>query len=103
MRNSGDRIGQVLGGRYKVIAALEKGGQGQVYVGHDLKAGDKVAIKILGGELARSSESRERMFREAQAMAALAGTAAVRVYHQVYTDDGALALIMELLIGSDLD
>lgn len=103
MQKPGDRIGQVLGGRYKLLAALEKGGQGQVYLGHDLKDGDKVAIKVLGDRAARSSEWRERMFREAQAMAALAGTAAVRVYHQVYTDDGALALIMELLVGSDLD
>jgi serine/threonine-protein kinase len=99
MAKPGDRIGQVLGGRYKVVAALERGGQGHVYVGLDQKAGDKVAIKVLSEHTARSAEMRERMFREAQAMTALAGTAAVRIYHQVWTDDGALALIMELLVG----
>jgi eukaryotic-like serine/threonine-protein kinase len=103
MAKESDRIGQVLGGRYKIIASLDKGGQGSIYVGLDQKAGDKVAIKVLSERMARSSEWRERMFREAQAMTQLAGTAAVRVYHQVWTDDGALALIMELLIGSELE
>jgi serine/threonine protein kinase len=98
-----DRIGQVLGGRYKVLAALDSGGQGQIYVGLDQKAGDRVAIKVLSERMADSAEWRERMFREAQALTALSGTAAVRVYHQVWTEDGALALIMELLEGRDFD
>jgi serine/threonine-protein kinase len=43
------------------------------------------------------------MLREAQVMAALAGTSAIRVYGLRTTTDGALYLVMELLIGADLD
>jgi serine/threonine-protein kinase len=44
-----------------------------------------------------------RMLREAQVMAALAGTSAIRVYGLRTTVDGALYLVMELLSGADLD
>src|SRR5207247_3252344 len=44
-----------------------------------------------------------RMLREAQVMAALAGTSAIRVYGLRTTGDGALYLVMELLSGADLD
>jgi eukaryotic-like serine/threonine-protein kinase len=97
------RVGEVLAGRYRIEALLERGGQGHVYRGVDLKAGDEVAIKILGEKMARSPEWRERMFREAQALTMLSGTAAVRVYHQVWTDDGALCLVLELLRGQDFE
>ena len=36
-------------------------------------------------------------------MSQLQGTAAVRILHQVHTDDGALGLVMELLEGRDLE
>ena len=98
-----DRTGEVIAERYELIKLIGDGGQAQVYEGVDLRDGDPIAIKILAKEVADSPEWRERMFREAQAMATLAGTAAVRIYHQGYTNDGALCLIMELLKGDTFD
>jgi serine/threonine-protein kinase len=43
------------------------------------------------------------MLREVHALTVLSGTAAVRVYHQVWGDDGTLFLIMELLRGANLE
>ena len=85
------------------MALLAAGGQGAVYRALDLTDNDTVAIKVLHETVAASPEWRERMFREAQALTALHGTAAVRVLDQVWTDDGALCMIMEYLQGWDFE
>jgi eukaryotic-like serine/threonine-protein kinase len=108
-----DRSGQLLGGRYRLTSVIGKGGQSVLYRASDEKDGDEVAIKVMHAlperTLAKNpalaaemSESQERMFREAQAMASLAGTAAVRILHQLWTDDHAMCLVMELLHGENL-
>jgi len=84
-----------------VSSLLGEGGQSSVYRARDLRAGDEVALKILKPDT--SPEATERMFREARAMATLHGTAAVRVLDQQWTDDGAMCLVTELLVGEPLD
>jgi serine/threonine-protein kinase len=96
-----DRKGEVIGGRYKLGEELGRGGQGTVYRARDLRDGDEVAVKILGVPAHRSDEWRERMMREAHALTVLSGTAAVRILHQAWTEDGALCLVTELLHGID--
>jgi serine/threonine-protein kinase len=44
-----------------------------------------------------------RMLREAQAMSALAGTSAIRVHGLRTSADGAMYLVMELLVGTDFE
>jgi serine/threonine-protein kinase len=97
------RIGEVLNERYRIESVLNSGGQGVVFRARDLIDGEVVAIKILRDEMAEDPNSRERMFREAQALASLLGTAAVRVYDQGWTADRAHFLVMELLDGVDLE
>ncbi|MBX3192878.1 MAG: serine/threonine protein kinase [Labilithrix sp.] len=97
------RIGnRLLGGRYELIKVLGRGGQSTVYRARDHVDGDEVAIKVVTGAIG-DPDATERMFREVQSMCQLQGTAAVRVLHQVRTDDGALGLVMELLEGRDLE
>lgn len=98
-----DRTGQMVGERYRLEGIIDSGGQGVVYRGLDLVDGDEVAIKVLKDSVARQSDWRERLIREAHALAALSGTAAVRVLDQRWTDDGVLCLVMELLRGADLE
>jgi serine/threonine-protein kinase len=97
------REGEIIGGRYQLHGLLDKGGQGSVYLARDLRDQDEVAVKVLSEAFAQDPTYRERMFREARAMAALSGTAAVRVLDQQWTSDGALCLVMELLRGKDLE
>jgi eukaryotic-like serine/threonine-protein kinase len=98
-----DRSDEIVGGRYRLIAVLDRGGQGAVYRGVDLRMGDEVAVKVLVPPDKVDASFRERMLREVHALTVLAGTAAVRIYHQVWGDDGALFLIMELLRGANLE
>jgi serine/threonine protein kinase len=98
-----DRTDEVIGERYRLLNLLDRGGQGAVYRAQDLRDGDEVAVKVLNAPDVDGAEWRERMFREAHALTVLSGTAAVRVYHQVWAGDGALCLIMELLRGSDFE
>lgn len=98
-----DRRGEVVGGRYRLVELLDRGGQGTVYRGLDLRMGDEVAIKALSPPARADGAWRDRMLREVHALTVLAGTAAVRVYHQVWEEDGTLFLIMELLKGGNFE
>lgn len=102
-RPTRDRTGEVIGGRYRLTSLIDRGGQGMVYRAEDQRDHDQVAIKVLNDTVAAEPEWRERMFREAHALANLGGTAAVRVLDQLWTSDGALCLVMEYLHGQDLD
>jgi len=99
---SSSLVGQVLGGRYELTSVIGRGGQSTVYRAKDLIDGDEVAVKLVHGA-AGDPDATERIFREAQSMSQLIGTAAVRILHQVRTDDGSLGLVMELLEGRDLE
>jgi eukaryotic-like serine/threonine-protein kinase len=98
-----DRSNEIVGERYRLVEVLDRGGQAAVYRGVDLRMGDEVAVKVLVPPQKADAAWRERMLREVHALTVLAGTAAVRVYHQVWGDDGALFLIMELLRGANLE
>lgn len=98
-----DRTGEVIAGRYRLVEQLDRGGQGVVYRAVDQRDGDEVAIKILNEAKSNDENARERMMREAHALTLLTGTAAVRVVHQAWADDGAFCLITELLHGRDFE
>jgi serine/threonine-protein kinase len=98
-----DRTGEVIAGRYKLVAQLDRGGQGVIYRAIDQRHGDEVAVKVLTGNKAQDVEWRERMMREAHALTVLSGTSAVQIFHQAWADDGAFCLITELLRGKDFE
>lgn len=102
-KESRSRTGEILNARYRIEAILGSGGQGVVYRARDITDNELVAIKVLRDEIAADPDWRERMFREARAMASLFGTAAVRVLDQGWTEDHAHFLVMELLDGSDFE
>jgi serine/threonine-protein kinase len=98
-----DRSSELVGGRYRLVEVLDRGGQAAVYRAVDLRMGDEVAVKVLVPPQKADAAWRDRMLREVHALTVLSGTAAVRIYHQVWGDDGALFLIMELLRGANLE
>lgn len=98
-----DRCGEIVGERYRLVQVIDRGGQAAVYRGVDLRMGDDVAVKVILPPRKPDAAWRDRMLREVHALTVLAGTAAVRVYHQVWGEDGTLFLIMELLHGANLE
>jgi len=98
-----DRCGEIVGERYRLVKVLDRGGQAAVYQGLDLRMGDDVAIKAILPPKRPDAAWRDRVLREVHALTVLAGTSAVRIYHQVWGDDGTLYLIMELLHGANLE
>ncbi len=93
------RTGQVVNDRYELLEMIGSGGQSVVYRAHDRRTNRDVAAKICEW---RDKDAHERMFREALMMAELAHTHAVKVLDQCKTEDGVMALMMELLHGTDL-
>ena len=94
---------KIIDQRYELGEIIGRGGHGIVYSATDRESGAEVALKFLHDSVAVDPQYNIRMLREAQVMAALAGTSAIRVYGLRTTADGALYLVMELLKGADLD
>ncbi len=87
---------------YQIERLLGEGGMSRVYLGIDLKTGQKVAIKELLAHLANHDELRERFRREAQFMAKLNHEHIVRLirYEEIGT---RLFLVQEYIEGITLE
>ncbi|MGC5585657.1 Stk1 family PASTA domain-containing Ser/Thr kinase [Ornithinimicrobium sp. W1665] len=102
---------RVLGGRYEIGDLVGRGGMADVHVGHDLRLGRTVAIKILRTDLARDSSFLARFRREAQAAAGLNHPSIVGVFDSgeetVHEAGGGAAvhvpyIVMEFVEGHTL-
>ncbi|HXP82026.1 MAG TPA: protein kinase [Verrucomicrobiae bacterium] len=94
-------IGRTLA-HYHVIAAIGRGGMGEVYQAADTKLGRAVALKILPPDMARDPGRLARFQREARAIAAL-NHANIVTIHSVEEVDDIHFLTMELIEGRSLD
>ncbi|MCD0453295.1 serine/threonine protein kinase [Actinocorallia sp. API 0066] len=97
--------GEMLAGRFRVVAELGRGGMGVVWRGEDTELGREVAIKQVlaapGLTGTAQAERRERMSREARAAARLSHPGAVTVY-DVIRDDGGVLIVMEYVAAGSL-
>jgi eukaryotic-like serine/threonine-protein kinase len=92
---------RVLGGRYRIVQHVAKGGMAEVYLGHDQLLDRPVAVKVLVPDLALDATFVERFRREAQAAAGLNHHNIVSVY-DFGQDDGAYFIVMEYVDGPTL-
>jgi serine/threonine protein kinase len=93
-------IGRTLA-HYRITAALGAGGMGEVWRAEDEKLGREVALKVLPARLAESAEARERLEREAKAVAALSHPNILAI-HDFGFFDGTAYAAMELVEGETL-
>ncbi|GAA1149076.1 Stk1 family PASTA domain-containing Ser/Thr kinase [Ornithinicoccus hortensis] len=92
---------RVLGGRYEVGGLIGRGGMAEVHVGHDLRLGRTVAIKILRTDLARDTSFLARFRREAQSAAGLNHPAIVAVYdsgEQEHHESGGAPVMVPYIV-----
>lgn len=95
-----DRVGQVLGGRYRLISPIGTGASASVYLADDVTLRRRVAVKILHDALADDVAFLERFRAEAQAAAALNHPHVMAVYDWGHGD--VPYLVTEYLGGGSL-
>jgi Protein kinase domain len=93
--------GQVLVGRYRIVAALGKGGMGEVYRADDLTLGQAVALKFLPPQLAQDNARLARFRNEVRVARQVSHPNVCRVY-DIGEADSQLFLTMEYIDGEDL-
>jgi hypothetical protein len=93
--------GQVIAGRYRVVALLGRGGMGEVYRADDLKLGQPVALKFLPPGLQSDEIRLQMLLDEVRLARSVAHPNVCRVY-DVGEWQGHSFLCMEFVDGEDL-
>ncbi len=88
-------------GKYTLTKYIGEGGMASVYEGTHLFLGTKAAVKVLNPMLSKNDQFRQRFRNEAAFMASLDHPNITKVLDFEDSDEG-LAIVMELLEGSDL-
>lgn len=94
--------GDVIAQKYRLAKRLGEGGMGEVWRAHNETLDIDVAIKLIRGDVARTTEQADRLLNEARAAARLGHPAIVRINDFGKTDAGDPFIVMELLQGEDL-
>ena len=96
-------VGRLLDGRYRLDAAIARGGMATVYRATDLRLDRTVAVKVMRPALAEDPDFVERFAREARAAARLSSPEVVAVHDQgTDAETGTAYLVMEHVAGSTL-
>ena len=93
--------GTLLGGRYRIIGLLGRGGMGEVYRATDLALGQSVALKFLPEEAAQNQRLLERFHGEVRIARQVSHPNVCRVY-DIGQAEGMPFISMEYVDGEDL-
>lgn len=96
-------VGEVVDGRYEVLAKLGAGGMGVVYRARQVGVDREVALKVLSPALTDDAEGLARFEREARIVSRLRHPHTVTLHDFGRTADGAAFMVMELLRGRSLN
>ena len=94
--------GDVIAGRYEIVAHLAEGGMGEVYRATHIELGRVFAIKVMKYELSQDPEFVERFKREAVASSRIGQQNIVDISDFGRTDTGRFYFVMEFLDGPTL-
>ncbi len=101
-RPSTQRVGQILGGRYRITALIGEGRSGVVYQAEHAMMHKRVALKLLHASLADDAKAVARFRREAEAASQLDHPNLVAAKDFGRTEDGAFFLVMDYVEGRSL-
>src|SRR6516162_1223326 len=93
--------GEVLAGRYRIVAPLGHGGMGEVYRADDLTLGQPVVLKFLPPHLAEDSDRLARIRKDVALARKVSHPNVCRVY-DIAEHDGQSFLTMEFVDGENL-
>ena len=93
--------GELLGGRYRIVDMIGKGGMGEVYRADDLSLDQPVALKFLPEAITHNERALERFRNEVRIARQVSHPNVCRVY-DLGEMEGLYFLSMEYLDGEDL-
>jgi tRNA A-37 threonylcarbamoyl transferase component Bud32 len=96
------RIGELVGGKYRISRFLAEGGMGVVYEAQHEIVRRRFAVKFLRPDYARRREFLGRFQREAEAAGALESEHIASAVDFGVAADGSPFIVMEYLVGEDL-
>ncbi len=102
-RSARDRFtpGELLAGRFRIIAPLGRGGMGEVYRADDVKLGQPVALKFLPAALERDQDRLQRLYAEVRLGRQVSHPNVCRLY-DIVEWEGSHFISMEYIDGEDL-
>ena len=92
---------RTLGGRYRLLRLIARGGMATVWLGEDTLLARRVAVKTLHQDLAADVSVRTRFRNEAISSASIEDPGIVAIY-DAGDDDGLVYIVMEYVEGHDL-
>ncbi|MBA8889116.1 tetratricopeptide (TPR) repeat protein [Dokdonella fugitiva] len=96
------RVGDVLGGRFRIDAMIGIGGMGVVYRAHDLSLDIDVALKLLRPDLARRPEAFGNFRQELLLARQVSSPHVVRI-HDIAEHEGRWFISMDFIAGESLE
>jgi serine/threonine-protein kinase len=96
-------VGTVLAGKYRIDRILGEGGMGIVAAATHLQLDEPVAVKVLHAHLVQQPDLVARFQREAKAARKIRSEHVVRILDVGELDNRAPFMVMEYLVGTDLD
>jgi serine/threonine-protein kinase len=87
----------------RLVSLLGTGGMANVWIAEHAGLGTRVAVKFMSGELANYPECVARFGQEARLAARIRSAHVVNVLDYATTPDGLPYIVMELLLGTDLE
>lgn len=94
-------VGQVLDGRYEIVAKVARGGMATVYRARDLRLSRPVAVKVMRSDLGEDDEFAAKFDREARSAAVLSHPNVVSIFDQG-SSQGQPYIVMEFIDGETL-
>ncbi|MGB8261911.1 MAG: serine/threonine-protein kinase [Terracidiphilus sp.] len=94
--------GALIGGKYRILAMLGRGGMGVVYKAEHIALEEVRALKVMSSALCEDSTFVKRFRREAQAARRLHHPNAVHVDDLDQAEDGSLFIVMDYVDGVTL-
>jgi serine/threonine-protein kinase len=96
------RIGELIGGKYRIVRFLATGGMGVVYEAQHEVVKRRFAVKLLRADLAERRDILARFQREAEAAGALESENVAAAIDFGIARDGTPYIVMEYLMGESL-
>ena len=96
-----DRVGTVIGDRYRIESVIGRGGMSTVYRASDEFLGRIVALKVFRADLADAEDLR-RQQAEIQLLASLNHPTLVTLFDAIADETGRVSLVLEFIEGGDL-